>query len=676
MALVSYHCQLDTVSRSKGHSATAAAAYRSGELVMDERTGIVHDYTRRGGVEHTEIFLPENAPEWASNRSELWNAAEQSETRKNSTVAREFKLAFPAALTPEQRLETLRSFCGELVQRHGVAVDAAMHAPDRSGDQRNFHAHVLFSTRALSADGFGAKTRELDDIKTGKVLTVEWKSRWANLCAEQLKTIGHGVEAERWRHGHELKDIQLQRAAERGDKEYVRENADRVVTKHIGPNVIQMEQRGIQTERMQEHRDTEKRNAQIINLAEMRDRIQEARARHERSDERGGRDQQSDRVLGRTAAGRSEDRRAAAQLDIGRAGRVPPTIARGRLRNLSELSVVRFAGRSEMLLPRDVPGQLEHQGTQHDHALRRQGNELTEKPLNAREQVQRELNADLLRRALDHSAKGHEQQPPQATTRTPTPQEVKAEWKAEIDKQFAQVATRAQSIHARANVQFERQEKKLQAHDRTRPEEPAGFFAGLKKAAHDQALSIWQGARKGLERRFLQLQARVNLLGQYMRKAGSYELQTKGERLAEKLAEKARPELANSFRDVTEREKAEKIAQARAKFEQRQGNNQERSTMKMESIEELKARTDANREKAEAAERKELENAGMLASAQNAQEQNAEQKQATNEVAQGQGEALAKYLNRDDKEAKKLELLEKFKEKAARDRDNDRGRGR
>ena len=473
MALVSYHCQLDTVSRSKGHSATAAAAYRSGELVMDERTGLVHDYTRRGGVEHTEIFLPENAPEWASNRSELWNAAEQSETRKNSTVAREFKLAFPAALTPEQRLETLRSFCGELVQRHGVAVDAAMHAPDRTGDQRNYHAHVLFSTRSLCAEGFGAKTRELDDHKTGKGLTVEWKSRWANLCAEQLKTIGHGVEAERWRHGYELKEVQLQKAAERGDKDYVRENADRVVTKHIGPNVIQMEQRGIQTERMQEHRDTEKRNAQIINLAEMRDRIQEARARHERS----GRDQQSDRVIGRTITGRSEDRGAAAQLNIGRAGRVPPTIARGRLRNLSELSVVRFTGRSEMLLPRDVPSQLEHQRTQHDHALRRQG--------------------------------------------------------------------------------------------------------------------------------------------------------------------------------------------------------QERTTMKMESIEELKARTDANREKAQAAERKELEKTGRLASMQSAQEQNAEQRQATNEVAQGQGEALAKYLNRDqDKEAKRLELLEKFKEKAARDRDNYRGRGR
>ena len=99
--------------------------------------------------------------------------------------------------------------------------------------------------------------------------------------------------------------------------------------------------------------------------------------------------------------------------------------------------------------------------------------------------------------------------------------------------------------------------------------------------------------------------------------------------------------------------------------------------MKMESIEELKARTDANREKAQAAERKELEKTGRLASMQSAQEQNAEQRQATNEVAQGQGEALAKYLNRDqDKEAKRLELLEKFKEKAARDRDNDRGRGR
>ena len=183
-----FHLSVKTISRSAGRSATAAIAYRSGEKVMDERTGLVHDYTRRRGVEHTEIFLPENAPAWASQREQLWNAAELAEKRKNSTVAREFEVALPAELNREQRLELVREFARDLVQRHGMAVDVAIHEPGKEGDHRNHHAHILCSTRRLTPEGFKDKTRELDDQKSGEVS--HWRERWAEMSNRHLENAG------------------------------------------------------------------------------------------------------------------------------------------------------------------------------------------------------------------------------------------------------------------------------------------------------------------------------------------------------------------------------------------------------------------------------------------------------------------------------------------------------
>ena len=186
-----YHLSVKTIGRSEGRSATAAAAYRSGDRIADERTGLSHDYTRRSGVEHTEIFLPDQAPEWAGNREQLWNAAEAAEKRINSTVAREFEVALPAELTREQRRELVREFAGDLVKRHGLAVDVAMHKPGREGDNRNYHAHVLCSTRRLGPEGFTEKSRELDDRKSGEV--DHWRKRWAELANKALERTG--VEA-------------------------------------------------------------------------------------------------------------------------------------------------------------------------------------------------------------------------------------------------------------------------------------------------------------------------------------------------------------------------------------------------------------------------------------------------------------------------------------------------
>jgi len=180
-----YHLSVKTISRAKGRSATASAAYRSAEKIKDELTGKTFDYSRKIGTSHTELFLPKDAPSWG--RSELWNEAEKSENRKNSTVAREFVIALPAELSEEQRKDMAREFAQALVLKHGFAADLCIHEPNKEGDDRNFHAHILCSTRRLEPTGFTEKTRELD----GGYKEVEsWRERFAAIQNKHLEMAG------------------------------------------------------------------------------------------------------------------------------------------------------------------------------------------------------------------------------------------------------------------------------------------------------------------------------------------------------------------------------------------------------------------------------------------------------------------------------------------------------
>lgn len=220
--MASYHLAVKTISRSAGRSATAAAAYRAGAEIADQREGVVHDYTRRSGVDHTQIVLPSDAPAWASDRAALWNAAEAAETRKNSTVAREFEIALPVELSADQRRDLVLDFAREISDRHRVAVDVAIHAPGAEGDNRNHHAHLLLTTRQLGPDGLGAKTRELDQKQSGEV--DHWRARWAevqNLALERAgcaERVDHRSHAERGMEAQPLPQLtpaeyQLERAA-------------------------------------------------------------------------------------------------------------------------------------------------------------------------------------------------------------------------------------------------------------------------------------------------------------------------------------------------------------------------------------------------------------------------------------------------------------------------------
>lgn len=205
-----YYLNMKTFGRAAGSSAASAAAYRAGERIRDERTGRTYDHSERLDVLHKEIVLPsrfaDEDMEWARDRSNLWNTAESAETRRNARVAREYLVALPVELSPPQRLDLVRGFSQELSDRYGFAVDFAVHAPrDFPGsDPRNFHAHLLATTREVKVEGLGAKTtlemRDGDRRELGlppvinELLHV--RERWAAVTNEALQQAQHAVRID------------------------------------------------------------------------------------------------------------------------------------------------------------------------------------------------------------------------------------------------------------------------------------------------------------------------------------------------------------------------------------------------------------------------------------------------------------------------------------------------
>ena len=188
-----YHLRASMISRSQGRSATAAIAYRVAERIEDRRTGLTFDYAAKGGVDHTEILAPDHAPDWVHDRSELWNRVEESETRKNSQVAREVRVALPDELTHAQRVALVRDYAQTQFVDRGMVADIALHAPGRAGDERNHHAHILLTTREVDADGFTTKNRDWNAVE----VLEGWREAWAQDANLALELAGH---AERIDH--------------------------------------------------------------------------------------------------------------------------------------------------------------------------------------------------------------------------------------------------------------------------------------------------------------------------------------------------------------------------------------------------------------------------------------------------------------------------------------------
>lgn len=182
-----FHMSAQMLTRSKGHSATKAAAYRNAAKITDEKTGEVHDFTRKKGVYGSMILAPDNTPKDLIESSEkLWNAVEKSENRSNSQVAREFNIALPNELDDDQKVALAKEFCSEHLVKHGMIVEVAFH----DFDSNNGHFHAMATTRNVDPDsptGFSKnKPREWND----KAFLEGLRESWATTANKHLKMAG------------------------------------------------------------------------------------------------------------------------------------------------------------------------------------------------------------------------------------------------------------------------------------------------------------------------------------------------------------------------------------------------------------------------------------------------------------------------------------------------------
>lgn len=179
-----FHMSAQTISRSKGHSSVAAAAYRHGEKLTDEHTGEIHDYSKKKGISDSVILIPESADRNFLKPAYLWNTIEKSEKRKDAQLAREFNIALPVEMTDEQKKALAIDFCQEHFVKNGMIADIAFHKLDSD----NPHFHVMLTTRSLTPDDseFGHKVREWNS----KEQLQEWRKSWADTANEHMQKAG------------------------------------------------------------------------------------------------------------------------------------------------------------------------------------------------------------------------------------------------------------------------------------------------------------------------------------------------------------------------------------------------------------------------------------------------------------------------------------------------------
>ena len=244
-----YHLHLKIITRGDGASAVGKAAYRSGQKLHSDYDGDDHDYTRKGGVVHTEILLPTNAPAEYSDRNTLWNAVEKIEKQCNSQLAREVEIALPVELSMEQNISLVRKYVQEQFVDKGMCADICVHV----AKEENPHAHIMLTMRPLNDDkSWGAKIR-----KVGKkpVYTTDWNDRgkaevWRAAWAD-------AVNAELAAHGFtETVDY----------RSYERQGVEQIPTIHLGVSATQMERKGLATDRGDINREIIMTNSQMKQL--------------------------------------------------------------------------------------------------------------------------------------------------------------------------------------------------------------------------------------------------------------------------------------------------------------------------------------------------------------------------------------------------------------------------
>ena len=243
-----YHFSVKNISRAQGRSAVACAAYRSGEKLIDERQGKEQDYTKKTGVEFTKIYAPIGTKTELLDRGQLWNAVEKTERRKDANLAREFEIALPQELNKAEREKLVDELCNKIVERHSVIVDAAIHAPhtDSGSDERNYHAHIMFTGRHIDLEtGDFAAKKNRDFNKENSSETVQkWREDFADMTNRHLEQIGS-----------------LERVDHRSN---VEQGIALEATAHEGSAVTKLRRLGIDTEISLSNDAIKQRNAQQI----------------------------------------------------------------------------------------------------------------------------------------------------------------------------------------------------------------------------------------------------------------------------------------------------------------------------------------------------------------------------------------------------------------------------
>jgi Ti-type conjugative transfer relaxase TraA len=187
-----YHLHVKVIGRKSGSSAVASAAYRSGSRLRDERLSRSQDFSAKRGVVHSEVMLPENAPETWSDRERLWNDVEGFEVRKDAQLAREVEFAIPREMTETQGIELARGFVrGEFVDR-GMIADLNVHWDMAEDGMSKPHAHVMLTMRAVDENGFGQKVRDWNRTE----MVERWRRRWAELANERLAELDIDVRID------------------------------------------------------------------------------------------------------------------------------------------------------------------------------------------------------------------------------------------------------------------------------------------------------------------------------------------------------------------------------------------------------------------------------------------------------------------------------------------------
>ena len=297
-----FHCSIKIIGRSGGRSAVASAAYRSGEKLYNEETGIVHDFTRKGGVVMSEILLPDNVPDRFLNREILWNEVQKVEKRSDAQLAREIEVALPVELSREQQMECVRNYIGENFTSKGMIADWALHD---KGDG-NPHAHILLSVRGMdekakwqtkqksvfanardekgrpvydpSKPSYDPKDKEhtaqyripvLDENGNQKTRVREGKGTeylWERISIPANDWNEHS-KAEEWRKSWaEQCNRYLAPEARIDHRSYQRQGIDLEPTIHEGVSARQMERWGAVSERCETNRGVRQRNLLRLEL--------------------------------------------------------------------------------------------------------------------------------------------------------------------------------------------------------------------------------------------------------------------------------------------------------------------------------------------------------------------------------------------------------------------------